>query len=223
MNECGCALAGGHTSEGAELSFGLSVQGLGDRDHLLRKGGMQPGDRLILTKPLGTGTLFAADMRRQAKGVWIESAIESMLLSNQSAAEIVHRHGATACTDVTGFGLLGHLVEMLKATEVAGEIELDKIQLLPGAAETIRAGILSSLHPDNLRIRRAIMNVEQAATHKCFPILFDPQTSGGLLASLPAGAAEECQRELQDNGELQSEIIGSVMKRVDSSMFVTIA
>lgn len=223
LNECGCALAGGHTSEGAELSFGLSVQGLGFREQLLRKGGMQPGDRLILTKPLGTGTLFAADMRRKAKGVWIESAIESMLVSNQAAAEIVHRHGATACTDVTGFGLLGHLVEMLKASNASAEIDFDQISLLPGAAETIRAGILSSLHPDNLRLRRAIANVDEAMERELFPILFDPQTSGGLLAGLPVDSADDCLSELRAEGLLHSQVIGSVNKGGDSPTSVTIS
>lgn len=222
LNDCGCALVGGHTSEGSELSFGLSVQGVGDRERLLRKGGMRPGDRLILTKPLGTGTLFAADMRRKAKGVWIESAIESMLVSNQSAAGIVHRHGATACTDVTGFGLLGHLVEMLKASNVSAEITLKQIPLLPGAAETIAAGILSSLHPDNLRVRRAISNVEEAVKRENYAVLFDPQTAGGLLASIPAGSADECMDELRAADLAHSRLIGRVTDDGDSQAFVTI-
>ncbi len=211
LNECGCALAGGHSSEGAELSFGLSVQGLGERERLLRKGGAKPGDCLILTKRLGTGTLLAADMRRKARGVWVEAAVESMLQSNSKAAGILRAHGATACTDVTGFGLLGHLVEMLKAGGVSAEIELNALPLIDGAADTIRAGILSSLHPDNLRLGRAISNREETSRRELHPILFDPQTSGGLLAAVPETEAEACVRDLREAGVRAACRIGRVL------------
>ncbi|MEM7015613.1 MAG: selenide, water dikinase SelD, partial [Verrucomicrobiota bacterium] len=185
MNECGCALGGGHSTEDAQLAFGLAVQGLSDREEILRKGGMNPGEKLILTKPVGTGTLFAADMRQKARGDWITNAIEVMLQLNQEPAKILRRHGATACTDVTGFGLLGHLTEMLKASSVGAEVEIESVPLLDGAAETIEAGILSSLHPENVRIRRAVKDESTASQLKNYPALFDPQTSGGLLASVP--------------------------------------
>ncbi|MDP6897431.1 MAG: selenide, water dikinase SelD, partial [Rhodospirillales bacterium] len=118
LEDAGAALVGGHTSEGAELALGFSAHGLIDKDRILRKGGMMPGDRLILTKALGTGTLFAADMRQKAKGRWIQDALKSMLLSNRVAASLVYEHGATACTDITGFGLLGHMVEMIRPSDV---------------------------------------------------------------------------------------------------------
>ncbi|MBI1839911.1 MAG: selenide, water dikinase SelD, partial [Verrucomicrobia bacterium] len=136
-------LVGGHTGEGAEMGFGLAVTGFGDPKRLLRKGGMKPSDRLILAKPLGTGTLFAADMRRRTRGRWIEGAILSMLVSNRAAARRLLQHGATACTDVTGFGLLGHLVEMAKASSVGVEISIEALPLLEGVAERLGLGILS--------------------------------------------------------------------------------
>ncbi|HEY9661165.1 MAG TPA: selenide, water dikinase SelD, partial [Allocoleopsis sp.] len=108
LSEAGAVLIGGHTTEGNELAFGLSCNGLAYPDRLWRKSGMQPGQKLILTKAIGTGTLFAANMRLQAKGDWIESAIESMLQSNGAAATCLQEIGATACTDITGFGLVGH-------------------------------------------------------------------------------------------------------------------
>ena len=215
LNEAETALVGGHTSEGAELAMGFAVNGLADRDRLLRKGGMRPGDRLILTKPLGTGTLFAADMRQKAKGRWIDAALASMVQSNRAAALCVHRHGATACTDVTGFGLLGHLVEMTKPSEVDVELDLSAIPLLDGALDTVRLGILSSLQPQNVRLRRAVRDVNAFAGDERLPLIFDPQTAGGLLASVPADQASACLAELQRLGYERAAIIGTVRPQSD--------
>ncbi len=209
----GAVLAGGHSSEGAELAFGLTVNGLIAKDALLRKGGMQPGDVLIVTKPIGTGTLFAADMRGKAKGRWVDAAIQSMLVSNQAAASCLHRQGATACTDVTGFGLLGHLVEMTRASDADVRLELAAVPLLDGAEQTVAAGILSSLQPQNVRLRRAVRDVDSLADHARYPLLFDPQTAGGLLASVPAHRAPACLDELHALGYPHAAIIGQVEAR----------
>jgi selenide,water dikinase len=174
---------------------------------------MQPGNALILTKPIGTGTLFAADMRGKAKGRWIDGAIQSMLVSNQAAAACLYRRGATACTDVTGFGLLGHLVEMTRASDVDVRLELEAVPLIDGAEQTVAAGILSSLQPQNLRLRRAVRNAETLSTHTRYPLLFDPQTAGGLLASVPADAAPACVDELHELGYPYAVIIGRVEPR----------
>jgi selenide,water dikinase len=216
LHPSGAVLAGGHSSEGAELAFGLTVNGLVDPDAIWRKGGMRPGDALVLTKPLGTGTLFAADMRRKAKGRWIEDAITSMCLSNQAGGEGLRRFKASACTDVTGFGLLGHLLEMTRASEVDVVLEVEALPLLDGAAETVAAGILSSLQPQNLRLRRGVADLERAARHPHFPLLFDPQTAGGLLASVPAEQAEACVEELHRLGYPAAVIIGRVEARSEA-------
>ena len=210
LDDSGTALVGGHTGEGAELALGFAVNGLVERDRVLSKAGLQPGDRLVLTKPLGTGTLFAADMRHKAKGPWIQAALTCMLQSNQQAARCLHRYGATACTDVTGFGLLGHLVEMLKPAGVDVELDLGAVPLLEGALETIALGIASSLQPQNLRLRRAISDLEAVADDPRYPLLFDPQTAGGLLAGVPADAAEACVAELRRSGYARAAIIGQV-------------
>ncbi|MDY6979928.1 MAG: selenide, water dikinase SelD, partial [Pseudomonadota bacterium] len=143
LEPSGAVLAGGHSSEGAELAFGLTVNGLIDPDKAWRKQGLQPGDALILTKPIGTGTLFAAEMRAKARGRWIDAAIQSMLVSSQQAAECLQRYGTTSCTDLTGFGLIGHLIEMTRASEVDATVYMDALPLLDGALQTVEAGILS--------------------------------------------------------------------------------
>ena len=221
--ETGTALVGGHSSEGSELSLGFSINGLIDPEKILQKSGMQTGDRILLTKSLGTGTLFAADMRLAAKGRWIAGALASMLQGNQDAAACIHEHGATACTDVTGFGLLGHLVEMTRASTVDVELELDKIPLLEGAIETVAKGIFSTLQPQNLRLRRAIANAGEASERTRYPLIFDPQTAGGLLASVPAKKADHCIEALHELGYHCAADIGVVQPRgkLPESIFLT--
>ena len=190
----GVQLVGGHTCEGVELACGLSVQGYTDSPNkLLRKRGGKVGDKIVLTKPLGTGALFAADMRAQCRGEYMAEAIESMVQSNYEASKIaMATSGVHACTDCTGFGLMGHLLEMLMANEGAGTTKAESIgavlniqnmQFLKGGLEASKNEIFSTLQPQNQRSRRAVINHADAA--KTFPIeyplLFDPQTAGGLI------------------------------------------
>ncbi len=213
LNEAGCALVGGHTGEGRELALGFAVNGLIDERLIgaMTKGGMRAADVLILTKPIGTGTLFAAHARLKARGRWIDAALDSMQVSNRAAMPCLVAHGATACTDLTGFGLLGHLLEMTRPSAVDAELELDGLPVLDGAAETATAGILSSLQPANVRLRRALRNQEEALRHPAYPLLFDPQTAGGLLASVPAESADACIRALRGLGYPYTNRIGRVL------------
>ncbi|MEL0110966.1 MAG: selenide, water dikinase SelD, partial [Rickettsiales bacterium] len=212
LADAGASLVGGHTSEASELALGFSINGLADRDKILRKSGMTPGDKLILTKPLGTGTLFAADMRGDAKGRWIDDALASMVQSNRIGAEILFARGAKACTDVSAFGLLGHLVEMARPSEVDVELDLEALPLLDGAIDCIRAGIFSSLQPQNVRLRRAIRNGENGAREsERLPLIFDPQTAGGLLASVSAAEAEDCVDALRKAGYPTAAIVGRIL------------
>ncbi len=223
LHQAQAQLIGGHTTEAAELAFGLSCNGLAVPDKLLKKGGMKPGQVLILTKALGTGTLFAADMRLEAKGRWIDNAVHSMLLSNQEAAKVFVEHGATACTDITGFGLLGHLLEMVKASGVAVELDLEAIPVLEGALETLQKGITSSLQPQNLRASYYISNVSEVSVSPKYPLLFDPQTAGGLLAAVPSEQANSCLTALQASGYSHSRIVGRVIPGVEGVKPVAIA
>ncbi len=212
LNDADCALVGGHTGEGQELALGFAVNGLIDdrAEDIMRKSGMQPGDALVLTKPIGTGTLFAAHARLATRGRWIDGALQSMRQSNREAAGCLHQQGATACTDLTGFGLLGHLVEMTRPSGVDATLELSSLPVLDGAEETVAAGILSSLQPANVRLRRAIRNPGAVKDHPRYPLVFDPQTAGGLLASIPADRADACVRELRSLGYPHTAVIGQV-------------
>ncbi len=224
LNAAGCALVGGHTGEGQELALGFAINGLIDDDPatILRKGGMRAGEVLVLTKPLGTGTLFAAHARLAAKGRWIDAAIQSMLVSNQQGAQCLRSFGASACTDVTGFGLLGHLLEMTRPSGVDAELDLHALPLLDGAEACVAAGIVSSLQSANVRLRRGIANQQAMVQHPRYALLFDPQTAGGLLASVPAGRADACVAALRALGYAQACVIGRVLAEGDALAPVTL-
>jgi selenide,water dikinase len=215
LNEQQTALIGGHSSEGSELGFGLSVNGCIAPGKLLTKGALAKGQRLILTKPLGTGTLLAANMQGQAQGRWIENALQHMLISNRQAADIIHGHQATACTDITGFGLLGHMAEMLIAANVSATIELEKLPLLEGAIDCASRGWLSSLQPENIKGEKHLGNADAFKQHALYPLLFDPQTSGGLLAAVAEELAEQCVEELRAGDCPEAVIIGYITEGED--------
>ncbi len=200
-------LLGGHSGEAAQMSCGLSVNGFAEPLMLWRKSGLEPGDALLLTKPLGSGMLFAADMRGRARGDWIDRALASMLQGNREAMRRLRRFDVRACTDVTGFGLAGHLFEMARASGVAAEVVLPALPLLAGAAELAATGLVSSLQPQNLRLRHQIDDPAGLAADPRYPLLFDPQTAGGLLAGVPAAQAAEAVATLRAAGFTQATVV----------------
>jgi len=222
FNQCGMTLVGGHTAEGAELSLGFAVNGIAHPNQLLRKSGLKVGDKIILTKPLGTGALFAADMRAEAQGRWIKQAIQSMVQLNQAAAECLIKFGAKACTDVTGFGLVGHLIEMLRASGVNANLSLNELPLLEGASECFKAGIVSTLQPQNKKIRHSINNYDQFSDLPDLEVLFDPQTAGGLIAGVSAGVAEECIQALTALGYVHANVIAEVVEEQEGIKLITL-
>jgi selenide,water dikinase len=208
LEPAGAALIGGHSAEGAELALGFAVSGrAGSGRKLLRKSGLRAGDRLILTKPLGTGVILAADGRGLAPAKGMADAIAAMLQSSAQGAACLAAHGATACTDVTGFGLLGHLLEMLRASSADATLDPDAIPALEGARDLLAKGITSSLHSDNVSALAALD--EAAQTHPLAPLLIDPQTAGGLLAGVPTDRARHCLDELRQLG-YRAALIGRI-------------
>jgi len=191
----GAVLVGGHSAEGAELGLGFAVTGRIRPNRLLRKGGLRPGDRLVLTKPLGTGVILAAEMRRLAPARVVSAAIAAMLQPAADASACLAAYGATACTDVTGFGLLGHLLEMLAASKADARLDPDRIPALDGALSLLHQGLTSSLHAGNSAALAALTG-EAANDPALAALLIDPQTAGGLLAGVPAERAADCLAEL---------------------------
>ena len=209
LREAGAVLVGGHTGEGPEPAFGLTVNGYAAPDAVLRKGGARAGDRLVLTKALGTGVVFAAAMRGAAGAATIQNALDSMRRSNRRGAELLAAHGARACTDITGFGLLGHLIEMLNASGTRARLEPACLPVLKGAEELLAQGFESTLQPANAAFAAGLD--EAGAGRIGPPILYDPQTSGGLLAALPANGAEACVHALREAGYECATAIGRVL------------
>ncbi len=224
LRDSGARLLGGHTSEGHPMALTLTCNGLtGPEDRLMTKGGLRSGDVLILTKPLGVGVLFAAEMRLEARASWIDAALGSMLRSNQAAARVFSGCGVTGCTDVTGFGLAGHLQEMLDASGCGAEIALDSLPLLDGAQELSALGVRSSLYPANAAAAVSGTGSGALTRHPNFPLLFDPQTAGGLLAGVPESRAEECLTALRDAGYPETAVIGRVIPAQEGTPALTLS
>jgi selenide,water dikinase len=210
LDPLGVTLLGGHTTRGPELFVGLSITGeLPAGGSLLPLDGARAGDTLILTQRLGSGVLLAGDMQGLARGVWVRELHAALLDTNRAAAELAGRHGVHAATDVSGFGLAGHLMEMLVASGVGAELRIASLPVLPGARELLAIGVRSTFHPQNAERR---VHVASAAELDplAFELLFDPQTSGGLLLSAAAESADALVRELRAAGDGAAACIGSV-------------
>jgi selenide,water dikinase len=218
-------LVGGHTTTGPELVVGFAVWGLAaSADALIRIGGLVPGDHLVLTKPLGTGVLLQADMRGLARGEWIEAACASMLRSNGHAARAAGPLRPSAATDVTGFGVAGHLGAMLRASKASAVLDLDALPALPGALSLLARGVRSTAHPENAKARRAMRVDEAAAQRPAVDLLFDPQTSGGLLLGIPAERREALLQALRAAGDPAAAVIGVVAPpRADGALIEVVA
>ncbi len=180
LKAMGATIAGGHTIEGPQTMIGYTIVAEQPNGKIRTKSGLRPGDVLILTKPLGIGVLLAGHMQARLHAAWYEPLMRALLASNQPAAEVLDDFDVLAATDVTGFGLAGHLLEMLQASSVSAEIELGKLPLLEGALHLFVQGLQSTLAPANRTAERE-MSAENVRDLLAYPVLFDPHTCGGLL------------------------------------------
>jgi len=210
LRTLGVVLTGGHTTEGSEMALGFAVTGFAEEGRLFQKSNLRPGDRLILTKPLGSGALLAAWMRGECRAAWFEDLIAAMLLSNGPAGDVFREAGVTACTDVTGFGLAGHLLEMLDASRVTAHLAAAKVPRYRGFEEVVSQGIVSTLHRDNAKMACRVVGPPAAW-------LFDPQTSGGLLGAVREEAVASTLSRLHRAGYPDATVIGEVVPAEDRS------
>src|SRR5437773_6657129 len=185
VREAGGILAGGHTIRDPEPKYGLAVIGVAAPDRLLRKGGAEPGDVLVLTKPLGTGLLVSGRRRGRTSDADLDAAIGSMRSLNRRAAEVLVERGVRGATDVTGFGLLGHGLEMARASGARFVFDARGLPALPGALDLARAGVETGGAAHNRRFVAPAAEIDAAVPAELVALAHDPQTSGGLLAAIP--------------------------------------
>lgn len=210
MREAGVLLVGGHSVEDAEIKYGLSVTGFVHPDKVLRNTGAIPGDALVLTKPIGTGIIATAIKASEVGSETIERAVKLMSELNRKSAEIMKKYNIHACTDVTGFGLIGHAFEMIEATGTGIVFHAEKIPVIPQALELASMGFIPAGAYRNRDFRMNMVENRGISDEKMI-CLFDPQTSGGLLTALPFTEAEILIKQLKDEGIENAEIIGEII------------
>jgi len=208
MMEAGCAVIGGHSVRDPEIKFGYSVTGSIHPQKVWANAGAKVGDRLIFTKAIGTGVISTAIKKGEAKPEWIEAATKSMTTLNAKAAEVAIASGATvhAATDITGFGLIGHLREMAAGSGVSVRIHAAAVPVLDGALECVRNGFIPGGLNANRDFAECLVGYEGHITDEIKTILFDPQTAGGLLLSVAASDAPNLVKALQSAGVGAAEI-----------------
>jgi len=221
VHEAGAVVVGGHTVHDEELKYGMAVTGVVDPARMTTIDGARPGDLLVLTKPIGTGILATALKADFISEKEIGEAIESMCALNAGAAGVLSRHEVSACTDVTGFGLAGHLFEMLRAGNVSAELWADEVPLLEHALEMASMGMVPE---GQFRNRRYVIGAELPMNDDRDDLLvaciYDPQTSGGLLAAIGAGQADAAVEELHGGGAPRAAVIGKVTPRSEKLLRV---
>ena len=211
VKEAGAVIAGGHSITDAEPKYGLSVTGEIAISKIIRKSGARVGDRLILSKPIGTGVITTALKRGLAADDVVASAVETMSRLNRTAAELAQRHGVHAMTDVTGFGLAGHGIEMAKLSRVDFNIDFSRIELLPGTEAFARQGVFPGGLERNQEYFAQWVTADSLLESYSVALLYDPQTSGGLLMAVAADRAEALLADLLAAGE-SAFVLGSVLE-----------
>jgi len=210
IQEAGVLLVGGHSIEDNEIKYGLSVTGIVHPEKVWTKKGLKEGDRLILTKPLGTGIINTAVKGEMADKELEAKSIKAMVTLNKRAAEIMAEAEVHACTDITGFGLLGHLCEMVEENEIGMVVYSSSIPFFPEVKGLVEMGLVPAGLHRNREFRLSMLEISPNVPDWLIDIFFDPQTSGGLLFSLPSGQAEEFLRRLHLGGVEEAAIIGEV-------------
>ena len=211
IEESGAKLCGGHSVQDEEPKYGLSVTGFVDADKVVRNAGAEPGDVLVLTKPLGLGILTTALKRDIVSEHEIEEAVETASLLNGAASGVMRETGVSAATDVTGFGFLGHLTEMLRASGVGAIVRRGEVPVWERAVPLARDGVYPGGLESNREYLKGNVQADEVAEDDLLP-LYDPQTSGGLLVAVSEGLASALVGELEERG-VKGAIVGEVVEK----------
>lgn len=211
MREAEVVLVGGHSVEDNELKYGISVTGVIHPEKVVLNTGARVGDRLILTKAIGTGIINTALKGGLASDESVAKTIECMATLNKKAAELMMEVGVHACTDVTGFGLIGHACEMIEGTDVGMVVYSSSVPILPGTEEYARMGLIPAGTIRNRDFRLPMIRMDSEISDVMLLVLFDAQTSGGLLISLPSEKAELLLQRMHERGIEDAAVIGEVV------------
>ena len=208
--EAGCIIVGGHSVADEEVKYGMAVTGVIDPRRIIRNVGARVGDALLLSKPLGTGVLMTAFKRDRLPAEYYNAAVRWMAELNAATARAMLKYDVHAATDITGFGLAGHASKLAQGSGVTLRIEEYDLPLLPGALEMCRAGMIPGGGQRNREFFGSHVNIHDEITEEMAVIVFDPQTSGGLLIALPEAEAYKLLADLQKEGNADADIIGRV-------------
>jgi selenide,water dikinase len=221
MREAGAVLVGGHTVEDAELKYGLSVTGFVHPDRVLTKKNLKPGDRLILTKPVGTGIITTAIKAGLASMEITDQVTRTMAELSNKAAEVMTLYPVHACTDITGFGLLGHLSEMVVGSGWGLRVAASSVPLFPRTLEYAAMGLIPAGAYRNRDFRLSMVDFESTVSRILQDVLFDPQTSGGLLISVAPESADHLLNALKAKGVQDAAVVGEVLAEPKERIIVT--
>jgi len=218
VHEAGAAMVGGHSIRDREIKYGLSVTGIVSREQLITNGGAQPGDVLVLTKKLGTGFITTARKKNKCSNDIAQEAIEGMSRLNRVASEAAKKHGVNAATDITGFGLAVHASEMADASGVTLQIQLDQLAVLPGALDLAKRGFITRANKTNRAYCERLLKLTSSTDPWLLELAFDPQTSGGLLLSIPEENAEALVDAINSREPDNARVVGRVLNRQDHAL-----
>ena len=218
VRAAGALIVGGHSIIDKELKYGLAVTGVVHPDRIVRNVGVKPGDALVLTKPLGTGIITTGLKRRQASRASVRAAVASMVALNDRAATVMSGFPVSACSDVTGFGLLGHAFEMASGSHVSIVLEARSLPLLPGARRLAKLGCLTGGCRRNREYLAPHLSVGRSVAADLAEVAMDPQTSGGLLIAVPEARSEELVAALRQRGMAQAARIGYAIPAAGASV-----
>jgi len=220
VNEAGAVVVGGHTLQDSEVKYGLSVTGIIHPGRIVTNAGARAGDELVLTKPLGTGLIISAIKADKVLEEHINLATRSMVLLNKTASEAMLEAGVSACTDITGFGLMGHAYELAEASKVTLSFFAGRIPVFDGCERYVKMGLMPGVSKLSKKYLKNAIRINPKVREELVDVLFDAQTSGGLLISIPKGKAEILCTKLKEKRALTYDVVGEVRERGDVSIVV---